>query len=217
MKKKDSALTKAKIMKAAEQLFAERGFDAATVDLIAERAGVNKALIYYYFKSKDDILDGLFTSAMKDVMELIEHTYEDFNLDNEEVEQIFNLFIDLISKKKRIIKVIMMESMKGTTTRSPLFKIADYFIGSEVDTLLALLKKSGHPLPKQFQKRQMMVTEFFTMIMPLICFVVYEEECAKHFDIKKDKLKAYFIKAMRLTHVSYHMDALSTITGAKAG
>ena len=202
-------------MKAAEELFSEKGFDAATVDMVAERAGVNKALIYYYFKGKDDILDGLFTAVMKDIMELIEHTYEDFKLDNDEVERIFNLFIDLISKKKKIIKVMMMESLKGETTHSPLFKIADYFIGSEVDTFIALLEKNNYPIPKEFEKQQMLVTEFFTMLMPLISFVVYEEDCARHFGIDKKELKQYFIHSMKMTHVGYHMSALQGIADIK--
>lgn len=38
-------------------LFAEKGFDGARVDKLAEMAKVNKALIYYYFKSKEAIPD----------------------------------------------------------------------------------------------------------------------------------------------------------------
>lgn len=39
--------------------FAERGFDATTLDEIARRAGVTKGTIYHYFTSKDDLLDHL--------------------------------------------------------------------------------------------------------------------------------------------------------------
>lgn len=52
--------TKEKILKVSEQVFAEKGFDGARVDEIARKAGVNKALIYYYFDGKDDLLDHLF-------------------------------------------------------------------------------------------------------------------------------------------------------------
>ena len=44
-----------KILDAARHEFAERGLDGARVDRIAERAGVNKAMIYYHFKSKDEL------------------------------------------------------------------------------------------------------------------------------------------------------------------
>lgn len=45
--------TRAAILKAAERIFADRGLAGARTDAIASTAGVNKALLYYYFKSKD--------------------------------------------------------------------------------------------------------------------------------------------------------------------
>ncbi len=44
-----------KILEAADQLFGELGFEAASTRLIAERSGTNKALIHYHFKSKDEL------------------------------------------------------------------------------------------------------------------------------------------------------------------
>lgn len=41
------------IIRAAEKAFFERGYDNVTMDEIAERAEVNKALLYYYFKNKE--------------------------------------------------------------------------------------------------------------------------------------------------------------------
>jgi TetR/AcrR family transcriptional regulator len=53
-----------RILAAAEQAFAERGLAGARTDQIARAAKVNKALLYYYFKSKDElygaVLDALF-------------------------------------------------------------------------------------------------------------------------------------------------------------
>ncbi|MGH9430893.1 MAG: TetR/AcrR family transcriptional regulator [Terriglobia bacterium] len=45
----------AAILKAAERIFAESGLAGARTDDIAKKARVNKALLYYYFKSKDDL------------------------------------------------------------------------------------------------------------------------------------------------------------------
>ncbi len=48
-----------KILEAADDLFGDVGFDATTTREIAERAGVNKALIHYHFSSKDGLLESL--------------------------------------------------------------------------------------------------------------------------------------------------------------
>lgn len=48
-----------RILQAAEELFAEHGFDATPTSRIAERAGVPKGLVHYYFRRKPDILTAL--------------------------------------------------------------------------------------------------------------------------------------------------------------
>lgn len=50
-----SAVTRRSILAAAERVFAERGLAGARTDAIAMKARVNKALLYYYFKSKNDL------------------------------------------------------------------------------------------------------------------------------------------------------------------
>lgn len=48
------------IMEAAEVLFAEKGFNGTSVRDISEKAGVNLAMISYYFGSKDKLFESLF-------------------------------------------------------------------------------------------------------------------------------------------------------------
>ena len=48
------------ILSAALDLFAEHGRDGATNEEIAERAGVTPGLIYFYFRSKDDLFLAAF-------------------------------------------------------------------------------------------------------------------------------------------------------------
>ncbi|MFX0576614.1 TetR family transcriptional regulator [Nocardia nepalensis] len=61
-RKRDSAATRTAILTAAQQLFAERGYERATVREIAARAEVNQALLFRYFGSKDE----LFRAAIAD-------------------------------------------------------------------------------------------------------------------------------------------------------
>jgi AcrR family transcriptional regulator len=55
----DSGPARERILAAAEELFAERGFDATPTSRIAERAGVPKGLVHYYFTRKPDLLSAL--------------------------------------------------------------------------------------------------------------------------------------------------------------
>lgn len=49
--------TRARILAAAHELFATRGFDATTVKDIGAKAGITDAALYYHFRSKREILD----------------------------------------------------------------------------------------------------------------------------------------------------------------
>lgn len=53
MKKSD--ITRQKISEVAEEAFAEKGFYGARIDEIAQRAGVNKRMIYVHYKSKEQL------------------------------------------------------------------------------------------------------------------------------------------------------------------
>jgi AcrR family transcriptional regulator len=55
----DEEPARERILAAAEALFAEHGFDATPTSRIAERAGVPKGLVHYYFKRKPDLLEAL--------------------------------------------------------------------------------------------------------------------------------------------------------------
>ena len=64
---RNSALTKASILAAGRLEFAERGFEGARVDAIAERAGANKRLLYHYFGNKEDLYRAVLLAAYQEI------------------------------------------------------------------------------------------------------------------------------------------------------
>src|ERR1035438_4399883 len=62
---RDSVETRATILKAAERIYAESGLAGARTDAIAAAAGVNKALLYYYFKSKEGLYQAIVGSQLE--------------------------------------------------------------------------------------------------------------------------------------------------------
>ena len=60
-----------KILAASLELFANKGYDATSIDNIAKKAGISKGLIYNYFESKKSILLAIFDDAMKMGEELL--------------------------------------------------------------------------------------------------------------------------------------------------
>ncbi|MFF6786361.1 TetR family transcriptional regulator [Streptomyces sp. NPDC012510] len=64
--------TRQRIQEVALELFAEQGYEKTSLREIAERLDVTKAALYYHFKTKEDILIGLFQDLQRPIDELIE-------------------------------------------------------------------------------------------------------------------------------------------------
>ena len=58
-------LTRERVLDVAERLFAQKGFDAASIRDIAKKAGVNKSLVHYYFENKLDMFNQLAELYLK--------------------------------------------------------------------------------------------------------------------------------------------------------
>jgi TetR/AcrR family transcriptional regulator len=77
-----------KILAAAETVFAEKGFKGASVGLIAERAGVPKPNVYYYFGAKED----LYRRVIEEVCSIWLHAADTFD-ETEDPAQAFRTYV----------------------------------------------------------------------------------------------------------------------------
>ncbi|WP_298012700.1 TetR/AcrR family transcriptional regulator [uncultured Castellaniella sp.] len=66
-RQRDADRSQAAILSAAQDEFAELGFDGARMDAIAKRAQVNKRLIYYYFRDKDQLFQAVLEKAYQHI------------------------------------------------------------------------------------------------------------------------------------------------------
>ncbi len=70
------AQTRRRLLEAATEVFARRGFAAATLDEVAEEAGLTKGAVYSNFESKDDlvfaVLDDNFERRLHDIVDRVD-------------------------------------------------------------------------------------------------------------------------------------------------
>jgi AcrR family transcriptional regulator len=60
------------IIEAAEQLYAEKGWDAVTMDRVARIARLSRALLYVYFRDKEDLLFAITSRALEELRQRFE-------------------------------------------------------------------------------------------------------------------------------------------------
>ncbi len=113
MVKKDKS-TEEKIINAALDEFAELGYAGARVDSIAERGSVNKAMIYYYYKSKEKLYERILTDIATEIYGQIKEASADGNEPIEQFYSIIGRYVDLLKLiDRRFMRIYMREIASG--------------------------------------------------------------------------------------------------------
>lgn len=117
--------TRRKILDAATEVFAEYGFFKAPVDLVAERAGVSKGLIFWYFRRKDDLVIEVASKALpRDVMEACLNS----NLTGSELLKcIGERYLEKYSDPK--MRNLMLHAMSATSSYKQLAELLEHTCG----------------------------------------------------------------------------------------
>lgn len=104
------------IMEAAERLFADRGFAGTSVRDIAEAAGVNLAMISYYFGSKEKMMEAVFQHRGQHMKMQLQSILVNSNMAPiQKVERLIDEYIDRIFQKQCFHKVMIREQMMDNT------------------------------------------------------------------------------------------------------
>ena len=109
------------IMEAAEELFAEKSFEGTSVRDVAKKAGVNLAMISYYFGSKEKLMEALFKFRGHHITLQLETMLQNKDMSSlEKVYQLIDSYIEKIMKQQCFHKIMAREQMvdlKGATPR----------------------------------------------------------------------------------------------------
>lgn len=181
-----------KILRAAEEIFAEKGYDGARVDEIAKRAGVNKALIYYYYESKEQILEELSKKHLQEMVDSKEKMIRGTNLEQGLSRETVADFIEstlatLSSERKNFFNIVLVEALKRNGDTA-FFKL----VNQMYDDGLARMSKLGYEVDGDKLK---LLAVFFGII-PLVFFITMHEKWAEFNGINKEKAHTDFVEAL---------------------
>ncbi|WP_456095377.1 TetR/AcrR family transcriptional regulator [Pseudothermotoga hypogea] len=98
-----------RILEAAKAAFSERGFDGVSMEEIAQRAGVRKPLIYYYFPSKEVLFEEVWNRALEELENHIFKEVENENYYVRKIKRFLRAYIDFVTSRKVLSKVIEKE------------------------------------------------------------------------------------------------------------
>lgn len=121
MKINDST-TESNIMEAAKRIFVLKGFEGARMQEIADEAGINKALLHYYFRSKDKLFEAVFIDAFVKFVPTILITLNSNSPLFRKIEVFVDHYIDVLSKNPFIPGFILHELGHNTERLSKIIR-----------------------------------------------------------------------------------------------
>ena len=100
------------LLDTAESLFSQKGFDGTSVRDIAEAAGINTAMISYYFGSKEKLMEEIFERKSLNIKEKVANLLKDDSLDPlEKMYSIVDMYIEGILSRKTFHRILLCEQI----------------------------------------------------------------------------------------------------------
>lgn len=167
--------TRSRLRELALQLFAEQGYEQTSLREIAERLGVTKAALYYYYKSKEDIVRDLVEDYMAQIDELIAWG-KDQPRSAETRAEIVRRYLDIIVTGTAVFRLLhqnqaAVSSLAAAKERGELFR-------ERIDALVGLLTDPGAPMRAEIRAASCLMTISF-------CSMHYQDKAASPAELKE--------------------------------
>jgi len=100
------------LLDSAEVLFSQKGFDGTSVRDIAESAGINTAMISYYFGSKEKLMEEIFERKSLNIREKVDNLLKDDSLDPfQKMYSLVDEYIEGIFQKRVFHRILLCEQI----------------------------------------------------------------------------------------------------------
>ena len=191
-----------RILRAALAEFHDRGVAGARVDRIAAEAGVNKALIYYYYSSKQNLYEEAIRDYLGDVLSAIVFRIDDAEDFESTFRSIAEQYRDLLVSEPQVPRMLLRELADPNSALVPRLArmIRESGIPGRLQQRLAKAMDAG--AIREFDPRQL-VTSFITMnlgyylMAPLLNRVLEIDNYEQFVIERKDSIVDLFLNGVK--------------------
>jgi TetR/AcrR family transcriptional regulator len=101
--------TEQRIYEAARKVFLKKGMAGARMQEIADEAGINKALLHYYFRNKEKLFDGIFNEVIERISTGIQSIFELETNVLEKLKEFVNIYVDVLFENRYLPLFVLNE------------------------------------------------------------------------------------------------------------
>ncbi len=104
--------TEQRIFDAAHELFVRKGLDGAKMQEIADRAGINKALLHYYYRSKEKLYEMVAKAVISRAVPVVQQLIESDEPLEQKITRFIDFYIELVSRNPFVPLFVINELNK---------------------------------------------------------------------------------------------------------
>ena len=188
--------TEEKILKAASKVFTEKGFSGTRTRDIAEAAGINLALLNYYFRSKEKLFEKIMFEKMQQMFGTILPILTDEKTSlNEKIDLATQKYLDLLSENPNLPLFVISEMQKGNSGLKNVLPVETILKNSTM--LKQIQEKNADINPLHFLMNFLSLTIFpFVTKHVMSQFGIFTDESFKIFIEERRTLIPVWIKTL---------------------
>lgn len=114
--------TEKQILDAARKVFLEKGMAAARMQEIADEAGINKALLHYYYRSKERLFERIFREVIEKISSGLQSIFEQEMSIPQRINAIVDVYIDVLLENRYLPLFVLNELNQNPERFSELVK-----------------------------------------------------------------------------------------------
>lgn len=199
---KEDHTTEERILAAAREVFHKRGFKGARMQEIADTAGINKALLHYYFRSKENLFAGVFAEAMATMIGTVSSIFMGPGSLEEKLSRFYEYHITFLQQNSYLPWFIINGLYEQPDQIKTLITRHHFHPEKILDRILAQLKEEGIEVeePLQLFANVLSLSIFPVVAKPVFrhVFNLSEDEMGRFYEERKKSLPLFVINGMKV-------------------
>ena len=195
--------TEQRILEAAKQVFMQKGMKAATTQEIADIAGVNKALLHYYFRTKEKLHLAVFQDVMNNNLPGMTGLMVAYKPLVQRIRGFVSVYIDLLSANNYLVYFLVHEIQQNPD------RFIQQFNHFEPQRLLRIISHSlhkeniRHVSATDLMVNMVSLCAFSFIISPLLNNIIFKdnkEDAALFLLRRKQTVSDFIINSLYYEH-----------------
>lgn len=194
MKIKDKN-TEQLILSTAEKIFMEKGYAATRTTEIAKAAGVNHAMLHYYFRTKENLFNRIFEEKANLLLNFFLLSFEDDIPFLDKIKRAIEFHFDYIAQNPNLPTFVIREVLSDESKR-------ELIVANISPHLKEALRRMQRDIDKEAEKGVIRSIDAFSLLINIVSLNVFSFVSSRIFFVdKQDKAsrtsEAYLLKRKR--------------------